>query len=134
ERTSAAPRYGSEPGGVTRAPVRPGAAADVPGRDEDVVLVVEVVRVLHGELLAVVVGAVARGAEVLHHGRDLGVLVPDVVAVLARLLVHVEERRLLVHDLIDRLVHRAEERRRLHRAGRVRRVARRQPARAAARR
>src|SRR2546425_9485470 len=110
---SLAPRTASEPGGGAGGAIGSGLAPNEAIRGEDIVLVVEGVGLLHGQLLAVVEAPHAALAHQLRHAPRVAIGVDDLVAVRAPLrgLVEVEDLRLLAHELVHRALDLAEERR-----------------------
>src|SRR2546428_11299996 len=105
-------RSASEPGGGASGAIGSELAPyEAIGR-EDIVLIVERVGLLHGQLLAVVEAAEAALAHQLRHALHIAVGVDDLVAVPAALrgLVEVEDLRLLAHELVHRALDLAQER------------------------
>src|SRR5437867_2077356 len=105
-------RTASEPGGGAGGAIGPELAPNEAIGREDIVLIVERVGPLHGQLLAVVQPAEPALAHQLRHPLHVAVGVHDLVAVRAplRRLVEVEELRLLAHELIQGALDLAEER------------------------
>src|SRR5882762_6168333 len=93
EEPSPGPTTASEPGGVAGGAIGSGLTPNEAIRGEDIVLVVEGVGLLHGQLLAVVEPAEAALAHQLRHAPHVAVGVDDLVAVRAALrgLVEVED-------------------------------------------
>src|SRR4029079_11616093 len=93
----------SEPGGIAGRAIRPRAAPDEPFRIDDVVLVVEGVRVLDRELFAVIGRAVPEAAYLVRHRVPVAVGVADEGASLvAPVLALVEQRGIVANDVVDR--------------------------------
>ena len=108
---------GSEPGRIAGRAIRPRAAPDEPFRIDDVVLVVEGVRVLDRELFAVIGRAVPEAADLGRHRGPVAVGVADEgTSLLAPVLAHVEQRGIVANGVVDGPLDVVLEPRSLHRA------------------